>query len=136
MKKFVVAWVVAFVLMLAGGFLFHGMLLHDDYARLPNLLRTEADSQNYFHWMLLGNAAFAFAFVWIYRRGVERKPWLAQGLRFGLLVWLLAFVSAYLTYYAVQPWPGMVVVKQLVYDGIKVLVMAVAVAAVYRGEAG
>ena len=28
----------------------------------------------------------AGAFTWIYARGVENKPWLGQGLRFGVAV--------------------------------------------------
>lgn len=135
MKRLLLAFVVAFVLTLGGGFLVHGMLLHGDYAQLPNLLRTEQDAQPYFGYMLLGDALFAFAFVWIYRQGLERKPWLAQGVRFGLLIWALALVSNYLIYYAVQPWPGMVVAKQIAFDGVKLLVMGIAVAAVYKGEA-
>ena len=41
-------------------------------------------------------------------------------------------IPMYLIYYAVQPWPGAVVVKQIVYDVIGVLVMGVVVAAINR----
>ncbi len=30
-KKFLVAWLVLFVLYMAGGIVIHGVLLHDDY---------------------------------------------------------------------------------------------------------
>ena len=46
-KKFFIAWIVVFVAWMAGSFVVHGVLLHDDYLRLPNLFRTEADAQRY-----------------------------------------------------------------------------------------
>ena len=54
-KKFFIAWAVLFVVWMAGSFLVHGFLLHDDYAKLPNLMRTEKDAQGLFHFMLLAH---------------------------------------------------------------------------------
>jgi hypothetical protein len=73
------------------------------------------------------------AFVWIYARGVESKPWLAQGVRFGVAVALLTIVPTYIIYFAVQPMPGGVVIKQIVFDGILTIVLGVIVAWLYRG---
>ena len=88
-KKFLIAWIVIFVAWMAGNFVVHAVLLHDDYAQLANLFRPEADAQHYFPWMILAHAILAGALVWIYTRGVEAKPWLAQGVRFGIAVTLL-----------------------------------------------
>ena len=110
----------------------HANLLHDDYARYPNLLRTEADAQAHFSWMLLNFLVFSVAFVWIYAQGVEDKPWVGQGLRFGLAVWFLTSVAGFLTYYAVQPWGGDIVVKQILYELPRALVLGLAAAALYR----
>ncbi len=77
----------------------------------------------------------AGAFVWIYARGRENKPWLGQGLRYGLAIALLAFVPIRTIYYVVQPIPGDMVVMQIVLDGIVVLVLGVIVAYLYRGPA-
>jgi len=132
--RFWISVVVMFVLCLATGFVVHGMLLHGDYSQLPNLLRTEADSQGYFGWMLLADALMGFGFTWIYVKGREAgKQPLSQGLRFGLAIAVLMTIPMYLIYYAVQPWPGAVVVKQIVYDGIGVLVKGVVVALINQG---
>ena len=72
--------------------------------------------------------------MWIYSRGAEDKPWLAQGLRFGLAVALLTIVPTYLIYYVVQPMPGMTVVRQIIFDGVLLLVLGVLVAFVYRSQ--
>ena len=125
---------VVFIVWMAGSFVVHGVLLHDDYAQLPNLFRPEADAQQYFHLMILAHVIMAGAFVWIYTRGMEARPWLAQGLRYGLAIALLTVVPIYTIYYVVQPMPGMHVVKQIVFDGILTLVLGAVVAFLYRGQ--
>lgn len=134
-KRFLLAWAAVFVLWMVGSFVVHGLALHADYAKLPSLFRPEAEAQRYFPLMILAHALMAGAFVWIYSRGVEAKPWVSQGLRFGLAIALLTVVPTYTIYYVVQPMPGMHVVKQIVFDGIVVLMLGVVVAFLYRSEA-
>jgi hypothetical protein len=134
-KRFFIAWLVIFVAWMAGSFVVHGVLLHDDYAKLSGLFRAEADAKTYFPLMLLAHVILAGAFVWIYSRGVEAKPWLPQGIRFGLAIAALTIVPTYIIYYVVQPMPGAVVVKQIVFDGILILILAVIAAFIYRQPA-
>lgn len=134
-KKFFIAWIVLFVAWMAGSFLVHGQLLHDDYAALPNLMRPEAEAQQYFGLMLLAHVLLAGAFVWIYSRGIESSPWLGQGVRFGLAVALLAVVPTYTIYYVVQPMPGALVIKQIIFDGVLVVVLGIIAAFMYRPSA-
>ncbi|HEY0422175.1 MAG TPA: hypothetical protein VGC82_02515 [Rhodopila sp.] len=131
-KKFFIAWIVLFIVWMAGSFVVHGVLLHDDYARLSNLFRPEADAQRYFPWMIVAHVILSGALAWIYSRGAEATPWLPQGLRFGLAIALLTIIPTYMIYYVVQPMPGMTVVKQIVFDGILMLILGVVVAFVYR----
>lgn len=134
-KKFFIAWVVIFIVWMLGSFVVHGVLLHADYAQLPNLMRTEAEAQQHFPLMILAHVIMAGAFVWIYSRGVETKPWLSQGIRFGIAVALLAIVPTYMIYYVVQPMPGMTVVKQTILDGILVTILGAVVAFLYKRPA-
>jgi hypothetical protein len=131
-KKFLIAWLVVFIVWMLGSFVVHGVLLHDDYGQLSNLFRPEAEAQQYFPWMILAHVILAGAFVWIYARGAEVKPWLPQGVRFGIAVALLTIVPTYLIYYVVQPMPGMVVIKQVLFDGILLLILGSIVAWLYR----
>jgi hypothetical protein len=119
-------------LYMAGGFVIHGLLLHDDYAASP-LMRPEADANKLMHLMALAHLLMAGAFAWIYARGVENKPWLGQGLRFGLAVAVL-FVPIFIIYYVVQPTPGALAVKQITYEVILTLLLGAAVAFIYRGQ--
>ena len=133
-KRFYVAWAVVFVVWMVGSFVVHGTLLRADYAKLPNLFRPDADAQQYFPLMILAHVIMAGALVWIYARGAEAKRWLTQGLRFGFAVALLTVVPTYMIYYVVQPMPGMHVVKQIVFDGILLLILGAVVAFVYRRQ--
>jgi hypothetical protein len=133
-QSFFVAWLVVFVLWMIGGFLVHGTLLRHDYASLPNLFRSDAESGKFMPYMILAHVIMAGAFVWIYDRGHQARPWLAQGLRFGLAIALLADLPIYLMYYAVQPMPGATVVKQIVGDTVMLLALGAAVAFMRRGR--
>jgi len=134
-KRFVIAWVVVFIVWMAGSFVVHGVLLHDDYARLSNLFRTEADARQHFGWMILAHVVMSGAFAWIYSRGVEAAPWPAQGLRYGLAIALLTAVPTYMIYYVVQPMPGDTVVKQIVFDGILTVLLGLVAAYIYKAPA-
>lgn len=134
-KRFVIAWIVLFVAWFIGSFVVHGVLLHSDYMQLTNLFRPEGDQQKFFALMFLAHVILAGAFVWIYARGVEAKPWMAQGIRFGVAVALLTIVPTYLIYFVVQPMPGNVVIKQIFFDGVLLVILGMIVAWLYRDVA-
>jgi outer membrane lipoprotein-sorting protein len=133
-KQSLLTWLVVFVLWMLGGFVVHGLVLQADYAGLPALFRRDADAQQYLPYMVLAHMIMAGAFVWIYDRGQEARPWLSQGLRYGVAVALLAVVPTYLIYYAVQPMPAQTVAKQIVCDTVLLLVLGAAVAYMRRGR--
>jgi hypothetical protein len=134
-KKFVIAWIVLLIAWFLGSFVVHGVLLRSDYMQLTNLFRVEGEQQKYFPLMFLAHVMLSGAFVWIYARGVEAKPWLAQGVRFGVAVALLTIVPTYMIYFVVQPMPGEVVIKQIVFDGILMVILGTIVAWLYRDRA-
>jgi len=118
-----------------GSFVVHGVLLHPDYMQLTTLFRTEADAQRYFPLMILAHVILSGAFVWIYARGAEPKPWMAQGVRFGIAIALLTTIPTYMIYFVVQPMPGSVVVKQMIFDGALMVILGLIVAWLYRNAA-
>lgn len=129
--RFWISVLVIFVVSMLIGFVVHGFILEGDYAQLPNLMRTKVDAEAHFGWMILAHVSMAIGFTWIYRQGREAgKPAIGQGLRFGAAVAVLMCIPMYLIYYSVQPWPGIVIVKQIVYDVIGMLLIGVVVALV------
>lgn len=135
MKKMGLTVIVVFVVFTALSFVIHGVLLQPLYMQAPQLVRAQQDAQSHFPFMLLAFLIFSVVFVWIYTRGLEAKPWLGQGLRYGLAMWLIASVSRYLIYFAVQPWRGAVAAFQIVLELIMMLLLGITVAALYRKPA-
>jgi hypothetical protein len=134
-KKASLAFVVVLVLANVTGFLVHGMLLQPDYRSMPQLQRSLEEQQAHMPFMLFGSVVYSLAFVWIFARGVEAKPWLEQGVRYGVAVWMISSIPTYLTYYTVQPWPENLVMKQIGFDLVSVVLLGVVAAAIYRKDA-
>jgi hypothetical protein len=79
--------------------------------------------------MILANLMMGLAFVWIFRQGITAgRSWLPQGVTFGIAVSLMSAVPMYLIYYTVQPWPGMVVAKQILLETICIVIVGIVVA--------
>ena len=135
-KQFAISVVVLFVVSMLLGFVVHGWLLAAEYAKLvPKLFRAPQDAEGYFVYMLLAHVFMAVGLTWIYRQGRDARPWLGQGLRFGLAVAVLMTIPTYLIYFAVQPLPSDLVAQQVVYDTIAMVILGVVTAAVNRGSA-
>ena len=133
-KRFLISVVALLVTSMVLGLVVHGMLLGADYARLvpSGLFRSHEDSQQYFVWMLLAHVLIAIGFTWVYRAGRDSRPWLSQGVRFGLAIAVLATIPGYLIYFAVQPLPMSLVVKQIVFDTVAMVILGIVAAAVNR----
>jgi hypothetical protein len=128
MTRMIVAVIVVWILSIAFGTVIHAVLLQADYNQVAQLYRTAPNLPMIF----AGYLAFAIGAVWLYSHGVEDRPWLGQGLRFGLAVWLVLSVTSFLIEYATQPVPEMLVAKQIGYELINKLILGVATAAIIR----
>ncbi len=132
-KAFLWSVVAVFVTTMILGFVVHGFLLHAEYAKLvPNVFRAEQDAQGHFGYMVLAHVIMAIGVTWIYRQGRENKPWLAQGIRFGLAIAALVTIPTYLIYFAVQPLPSDLVAQQIVFGTIAMVILGIVTAAVNR----
>ena len=128
-KRFWISGVVVSIAALLLGFVVHEVLLGSDYKALSTLYRSEAESQNYFHYMIIAHVLIGFAMTWIYRQGIDTsKSAISQGLRFGLAMALFSTIPGYLIYYAVQPLPADLVHKQMIFSTIAMLLIGVLVA--------
>lgn len=130
--RFFIAWASTFVVWMAGSFIVHGVLLQEDYMKLQNLFRSPEEAKHHFAFMLAAHAILAGAFVWVYRQGSADKPFLGQGLRYGIAIACLTAVPTYMIYYVVQPMPGGVVLRQIIFDSALIMVLGVLVAWFHR----
>ena len=128
-KRFWVCGIVMFLAAMLLSGVVHAVLLKPDYLALGPMYRSDADGQAHFPWMLLAHALIGFAMTWIYRQGfVAGKSNISQGMRFGLAMALFSTIPGYLIYYAVQPLPAMLVIKQIVFSTISMLLLGVVLA--------
>lgn len=134
-KKFLISTVAVFVVWMLGSFLVHGLWLTSTYETLSNMMRPLEEQESLFHFMLIAHVLMAGAFVWIYQRGNEDKPWLQQGLRFGIAVAILAPIPTFMIYYTVQQIPGMLAVQQSVGDSVVLVVVGLVAAFLNRKTA-
>ena len=130
-RKCIISAVVMFVMSWALSFVVHGLLLAPDYADTPGM-RPPAQAQQIIGYLILAQAIFGAAFAWVYYQGKEDKPWLMQGIRFGLAIAALTVIPTYLIYHVVTPIALAVAVKQIVFDTIRLVLMGVVLAWINR----
>jgi hypothetical protein len=134
-RKCIISAVVMFIMAWGLSFLVHGVLLGADYAAVGAAsggMRPPEEAQKLIPFLILAQALFGVAFAWIYYQGKEDKPWLAQGLRFGVAIAFLTVIPTYLIYHVVTPVPLSLALKQIVYDTVRILLMGVVVAWINR----
>ena len=130
LKKAIPTIIVVFIVANIFGFLIHAILLKPDYMPLAAHYRAEGSEKMLF--ISLAYLSFAIGSVWVYAKGVEDKSWLGQGIRFGIAMWLVLAIPSFVIAYAVQPVPGMLVVKQVLFEGVDKILLGILTAALYR----
>ncbi len=135
-------WTVVAVFFVAQVFaiVIHGFILGSDYRPFSGSLLRPLDAAGGPHWMVvflpLAHLAMAIAFVALYSRWIRPGPEIPQGLRFGVLAWLFGPVPMYLLWFAEQPWPLSLTIKQLVLELFTMLVLGTLTAMLYRQPVG
>jgi hypothetical protein len=133
-RKFWISAVVMYVMVSVLSFLVHGVLLEADYAKLvaAGAMRPPAEAQARIYYIFIAHIPMALAFTWIYLKGREDKPWLMQGVRYGVAIVFLMLFPFYLIYHVVTPVPLDLAIKQIVYEGIEFVLMGVVLAWINR----
>jgi len=103
MKRFILAFIAAYIFMFFWGWLLNGVVLKEVYAETPNLWRSQGEMMSLFHWIIIGQALLIFAFVAIYVSGFAGGGVMA-GIRLGILLEIAA-IGMRLAIYAVRHFP-------------------------------
>ncbi len=128
LKKFLLAVIVAYVVLEGTGFLIHGVWLDPIYRSLPDSWRPFEQMEKKMWIMWIGDLLFAMMFAYIYTRGAENKPWLGQGIRYGILIALLAVIPATLGNYVVHRVPYQLAIRWMVAGGLQMVLLGLIVA--------
>jgi hypothetical protein len=135
MKKLVMAIVAVFVLLMATNYIVHSVWLQPDYDAIPLSHRNLEGIQHRFWIMVVGQFFFSAMFAYIYTRGRENKPWMVQGIRYGILVTFLTVVPTALSEYVVYIIPYVLAIKWMAAGGIQLILAGLAVAAICKDGA-
>ncbi len=133
MKRFILAFVAAYVFIFAWGWLLNGVFLKDVYAQTPNLWRSQSEMMSLFHWIIIGQALVVFAFVMIYASGFAGGGVIA-GICLGILLEIAA-IGMRMGIYAVQPFPGKLIVYGCISGLIEMIIVGAIVGAIYKPAA-
>jgi hypothetical protein len=125
-------WITAgalFVVSMLLGFVVHAVLLAPDYEALTSIMRSPAEQEARFGFMLGAHVLMAFGLAWLYRTGHSAdRPWLGQGVRFGIAYSLAAAIPIYLIYYVVAQFPLELAIKQSLLETASLVVLGVTAA--------
>ena len=130
MKRFIIAFIAAYIFLFVWGWLVNGVLLKDIYAQTPNLWRSQSEMASLFHWIIIGQALIVFSFVMIYATGFAGGG-VAAGIRLGLLL-EIAGIGMRLGFYAVQPIPGKLILYGSIGGIIEMVIVGAMVGAIYK----
>lgn len=130
-KSLLITIVVAFITISVTDFLIHQVWLSATYAETKHLWRPEAEMMAKMPLMMLGQLLLATAFSLIFAACVAEKRCLSCTLKFSFCLALIS-VAGQMMMYAVQPFPGSLVVKWCVAITAQVMLLGLVVHKVYR----
>src|SRR6266487_4052420 len=132
MKRFIFAFIAAYVFIFLWGWLLGGVL-QDVYTQAPNLWRPKDETKSLFHWIIIGQALIILAFVMIYASGFAGGGVMA-GIRLGVLLEIAA-IGMRMGVYVVQPFPGKLLVYASIGGLIEMVITGAIVGAIYKPAA-
>ena len=127
-------WSVAAVwfVMMVTDYLLHGIWLMPLYQQTAQFWRPAEEMQKYMPWMWLGHACFAWAFVWIYSKGISRANQWGQAFRFAWAIILVGKVPGQLMMWATTPYPLELIVKWFVVAMLQAMLAAFVMTWTYK----
>jgi hypothetical protein len=134
-KKLIGAIVAAFVILFVAGFLVHGVWLGTTYHQMRDAgfsFRPENAMRHKFWGIWVSDILYSILFAWVYAKGREEKPWVGQGIRYGVLMTLFTVVPSTLNDYVVYSLPHTLVLQWMVAGLITLILMGLAVAAILK----
>jgi hypothetical protein len=134
-KRVIGAGVVAFLILFVAGYLVHAVWLAGTYRAMIAggfSFRPQESMQRKLWIIWVSDFLYAMLFAWVYARGLEPKPWVGQGLRFGILMTLFTVVPATLNEYVAYNLPYTLAVRWMAAGLITLIVMGLAVAAIVK----
>lgn len=136
MKRSLATGAVAFVVSQVLAISIHGFILRPDYLPFYGTLLRPMTGEAWQALLLpVTHLLFITALVTINNRITLGGDPIVRGLKLGGLGWLIGAAPQWLLWYAEQPWPGTLVVKQLALELVAALILGVVVSVMSRRAA-
>ncbi len=130
-KKVWMGFIVVYILLMAGNFLIHGVLLSPEYKASEWLWRPEPEFHSKFWILWVTGLFFSYFFTFIFSKGYEAKG-IAEGVRYGLYVSLLMLLpAAYNSYVVYKDYPYSLSLKWFLFGTIEYIILGVALAMIF-----
>ena len=133
-KKVIIAIVAGFVAQMGANFLVHSIWLKDEYVATAQLWRMPDEITSRMWAMAIAVLVYVIGAGLIYAKGIEDKPWLMQGLRFGVLLTMVQAFYSNVVMWVVMPLPHELSIKMLIGDTVTAFILALVLAAIYRPQ--
>lgn len=131
-KKWLIASIVAFVALSFMEWILHANILASAYQANAKYWLPQATMEQRMWAIYLGYLIYAGMFTLIYTKGVEDRPGLGQGFRYGLYIGFLTALPRFFVEFAVSPVPASIAVPWLVAGIIESIVLGLLVAGLYK----
>ncbi len=131
-KALLISFIVISIYIVIYETVFHGTCMKSIYEATASSWRPKAEMESMIHWLMLGQIIFAAAFTIIFAKGYEGDG-IAEGIRYGLLMGV--FVAApNLIWYAVAPYPGIMISKWMFGALIEMTIGGVILSFTYKAK--
>jgi hypothetical protein len=135
-KKFVLAFILVFVLVEITNYIIHMAILGPVYAsdEVKILFRTQEEMSGNMWIMWVLDLIWSFFFVFFFVKGYENKG-IIEGLRFGLYIAIFFHLVNVYGQYTVYPIPYYLALQWFLYGLVQALILGAAAALVYKPKA-
>lgn len=135
LKRWLMAMLGVFGVLVLSDHLIHGMWLKDFYRATPQWWRPAAQMQSLVGFMFASELTLAWLLPVVYAKGYQPgKGSLGQGFRFGVLMGLLLALPPSLLHYFVYPYPFSLILNWFVAGFVQIVIAGVIIGYLYKPE--
>ena len=129
--KYILGSSVVFVVMFLLEYVFHGIILKEQYDMIAQYLRSQEAFEQRFMSMVIGYLIFAFTFCYVFIKGYEGKG-IGEGIRYGIIIGVGFGVASAFINYTVWPITGWIMLGYVIGYPIMTAIMGAFMAMLYK----
>ena len=128
-KKYIIASIAVYIVLMILDFIIHGVILADTYMTMEGVWRTDMESFMWIMWVT--SLVFSFGFVFIFTKGFEGKG-MAEGIRYGLIMGIFVMFIGMFNQYATYPISLSLAIQWFIYGLIELMIAGAVTALIYK----